>query len=214
MPDPSAAEEHPVEAFRPTSGYWLGWFGVVLFAAVAVEVLARSRSGSSLAAASALAWGALVMWMGLVRPRVVAHADHLLLRNVFRDTAVPWHLVDGIMVRLTLRVYVGDEIHQAASISRGARPAVGGSTRRRGQGLLGVLAPTAATDPAATDPHADVTPPGSDYAGYVETRLRDLASERRAASAGRDQVTTSWALGPTTAFAALSVLTVVLLFAS
>jgi hypothetical protein len=209
MPDPSAAEEHPVEAFRPTSGYWLGWFGVVLFAAVAAEVLARSRSGSSLAAASALAWGALVMWIGLVRPRVLARSDHVLLRNAFRDIAVPWHLVDGIMVRLTLRVYVGDEIHQAASISRGARPAVGGSTRRRGQGLLGVLAPT-----AATDPDVDVTPSDSDYAGYVETRLRDLASERRAASAGRDQVTTSWALGPTVAFAALSLLTVVLLVAS
>lgn len=198
-----------MEAFRPTSGYWLGWAGVVLFAAVAAEVLARSRSGSSLAAASALAWGALVMWIGLVRPRVLAQADHVLLRNAFRDTAVPWHLVDGILVRLTLRVYVGDEIHQAASISRGARPAVGGSTRRRGQGLLGVLAPT-----AATDPDAEVAPPGSDYAGYVETRLRDLASERRAASAGRDQVTTSWALGPTIAFTALSLLTVVLLVAS
>jgi hypothetical protein len=209
MPDPSAAEEHPVEAFRPTSGYWLGWFGVVLFAAVAAEVLGRSRSGSSLAAASALAWGALVMWIGLVRPRVLARSDHVLLRNAFRDTAVPWHLVDGVLVRLTLRVYVGDEIHQAASISRGARPAVGGSTRRRGQGLLGVLAPT-----AATDPDAEVAPPGSDYAGYVETRLRDLASERRAASAGRDRVTTSWALGPTVAFAALSLLTVVLLVAS
>jgi hypothetical protein len=207
MPDSSAAEEHPVEAFRPTSGYWLGWCGVALFAVVAVEVLVRSRSGMSLAAASALAWGALVMWIGLVRPRVLAFADHLLLRNAFRDTAVPWHLVDGILVRLTLRVYVGDQVHQAAAISRGARSGVAAAARGRRQGPLGSLAPSLATD-------ADVAPPGADYAGYVETRLRDLATQRRAVSAGREQVTTSWALGPTIAFAALSLLTVVLLLVS
>lgn len=204
MPDLAAADEPPVEAFRPTSGYWLGWFGVVLFVAVAVEVLVRSRSGSSFAAASALVWGALVMWIGLVRPRVLAFADHVLLRNAFRDTAVPWHLVDGILVRLTLRVYVGDQVHQAASISRGARTGVAGAARRGGPGPLGSLAPSVSTD-------ADLAPPGADYPSYVETRLRDLASQRRAASSGREQVTTSWAPGPTIAFAGLSLLTVVLL---
>ena len=196
MPEPPATDPYPVERFHPTSGSWLGWVGVVGFGLLAAESLARARSLSGVAVAAALVWGSLGMWTGLVRPRVLAHADHLLLRNAFRDTAVPWHLVDGIVVRLTLKVYVGDQVHHTSAISRSARSIAGGGAPRRAGGLRSQLLPTAA--------EVDITPPGADYAGYVETRLRDLASQRSSASTGRDRVTTSWATAPVTAFAVLS----------
>jgi hypothetical protein len=205
MPDLPAPDPYPVERFRPTSGYWLGWGGVVGFGLLAAEALAGPRSLTAVAVAAALVWGAMGMWIGLVRPRVLACADHLLLRNAFRDTAVPWHLVDGIVVRLTLKVYVGDDVHQASAVSRSARSIAQGGASRRG-GLLADLAPAAAD--------VDLPPSVADYPGYVETRLRDLASQRAAASTGRDRVTTSWATAPTTAFAVLTLLTAALAVAA
>jgi hypothetical protein len=205
MPDQPSVDPFPVERFRPSSGYWLGWVGVACFGLLAAESLARSRSLAAVALAAALLWGAVAMWIGLVRPRVEAHADHLLLRNAFRDAAVPWHLVDGIVVRLTLKVYVGDHVHHASSISRTARSIVRGGTPRGRSGLMSQLVPAA----------ADVDLPAvvADYPGYVETRLRDLASQRSSASTGRERVTTAWATAPVTAFAVLGLVAAVLALA-
>jgi hypothetical protein len=206
MPESPATDPHPVERFRSASGYWLGWIGVLGFGLLAVESVAGSRSLSALAVAAALAWGAVVMWIGLVRPRVLARADHLLLRNAFRDTAVPWHLVDGIVVRLTLQVYVGDDVHHASAVSRSARSLAKGGAPRRRERLSSDLVPSG----------ADVEPPPStaDYPDFVETRLRDLASQRRSASTGRDCVVTAWATVATTAFALLGLVAAALCVAA
>ena len=110
-----------VERFHATSGTWLGWTGVGCLLGCAVLVLWSSTSLGSVAAAIGLCWGALVVWLALLRPTLRAHPDHLLLRNILRDTEVPWHLVDDVAVRHTLRVYVDEEVHHGVAVSRSTR---------------------------------------------------------------------------------------------
>ena len=171
MAEPPVASSPPVESFRSTGGHLLGWVGIVGFALLAAESASRSWSLPGLATSAGLVWAATVMWVGVVRPRVLAYGDHLLLRSAFRDTVVPWHLIDGIAVRLVLRLHVGDEVLQTGAVSRRARSA-----------------PTLAG--------AEV-----DYPEYVETRLRELASQRAEASRSWQAVQRSWAQLPTAIFA-------------
>lgn len=179
----------PVERFGTWSGAGLGWVGVVGFGALAITALLEALptdSAAGYALAGVLAWFALLMYVGLVRPRIEAHPDHLLLRGSFRDTELPWHLVDGVEVRHTLQVHADDAVHHSAVISRAGRgrAAAGGPTR--GLGLTQKaesVAPRSAARPA----------PRVDAATVVEMRLRDLASERRAASTERERVRIRWA---------------------
>jgi hypothetical protein len=194
MAQSPVASSVPVESFRSTSGHLLGWLGIVGFALLAVESASGSRSLPGLAACAGSVWAATVMWVGLVRPRVLAYGDRLLLRGALRDTVVPWHLVDGVAVRLTLRLHVGDEVLQTGAVSRSARTlAQGGSrTRSSGPALAGVVDRMSAAGPD----HTTV-----DYPQFVETRLRELASRRAGASRSRATVQRSWARLPTATFA-------------
>lgn len=201
MADERAAGEEPVEHFRPTSGSRVGWVGIVLLLALAVQSLSGG-SLSAVAAAAGLGWCALGLWIGLVRPRVLAYGDHLLLRNELRDAVIPWHLVDGIVVRQTLRVHAGDDVCQCAAISRGARgrPRVRRATSTWAGPMFGVEGMVKGLGSTSTaDPGVQIT---ADYPDYVETRLRELTSQRVRASSSRPEVTTRWAAVPTAAFAA------------
>lgn len=210
MADAPPPDADPVERFRPSSGYWMGWAGVVGFGALAVETLVGSGSAATLATAAGLCWAAMAMWIGLVRPGVRAYGEHLLLRNWFRDTEVPWHLVDGVVVRHTLRVHVGDEVHHGAAISRSARSMRSGGARRSSSGGGGGLFGVAGMVDAVAPQPPEHTHPAQDHAGYVETRLRDLAGQRADASRSRPRVVTRWAVAETTAFVLLTVGTAVL----
>ncbi len=215
MADAPAPSQDLVEDFRPTSGYWLGWAGVVGFGVLAAVSLAGSRSLPAVATAAGFAWAALLMWVGLVRPRVVAHGDYLLLRNEFRDTLVPWHLIDGIVVRHTLRVYVDDKVVHGAAVSRSLRAIrAGGRAPPRGGGLLSLGAERMVADLVPNAPPEQLPQMTDDYPGYVETRLRELASERAEGSQSLPAVTTRWALVETVVFVLVTVVAVGLIVAS
>jgi len=215
MADAPAAGQHPVEHFSPTSGYWLGWAGIVGFGVLAAVSLAGSRSLPAVATAAGFAWAALLMWIGLVRPRVLARADHLLLRNEFRDTVVPWHLIDGIVVRTTLRVHVDDKVVHGAAVSRSMRSMrSGGQSQPRTGGLLTFGAERMVADMVPDAPPQQLPQIAADYPGYVETRLRELASERAEASESLPAVTTRWALLETVVFALASMVVVGLVVAA
>ncbi|MDF2966251.1 MAG: hypothetical protein K0Q93_29 [Nocardioidaceae bacterium] len=200
MAEPPVAPAPPVERFRSTAGHLLGWVGIAGFALLAAESASRSWSLPGLATCAVLVWAATVMWVGLVRPSVLAYGDHLLLRSAFRDTVVPWHLIDGIAVRLVLRLHVGDEVLQTGAVSRRARSLAPGGGGAGGSGpMLGGVVDRLSV--AAPD-HATVDHP--QYPQYVEMRLRELASQRAEASRSRPAVQRSWARVPTAAFAVSS----------
>lgn len=164
-----------LERFAPTSGRWLGVATLALLGVVAGFVLAGGQIMARLGLLVGLAVAALVCWVVLVRPTVHAREDHLLLRNLLRDTEVPWHLVEHVSAAQTLRVTVGDRVHHGVAVGRSARADMRAQRNRSGQ-----------QSPAS--PH-----PSPDYLDHVVDRITRLATEQAAASADRPGVTHRWA---------------------
>jgi len=195
-----------VERFHATSGTWLGWVGVVSLLGCAVLVLWSSTSLGSVAATIGLCWGALVVWLALLRPTLRAHPDHLLLRNILRDTEVPWHLVDDVVVRHTLRVYVDDEIHHGVAMSRSTRQMLRQGMPNAPRGLLNILGSRSMEEHAQSPTLSGTYQSSMDYPDFVEIRLMELAEKRAEASRERAAVTQRWATVVTATFVLLTLL--------
>ncbi len=211
----TAANRDPghVERFRPTSGYWLGWIGIVGLVGAAVLTVSTTGSVSLgvVATAVGLCWGALLVWLTMVRPAVRAEREHLLIRNILRDTEVPWHLIDDAVVRHTLRVYAGDEVHHGLAMSRTTRQMLregGGGSQRSVLSFMG----SAKLEELNTQPTLEGTYQSSmNYADFVEIRIAELVTKRKGESRGREAVTRRLALVEAALLGALTLTTVVLI---
>lgn len=160
-----------IERFTPSSGRWIGAATLAVLVVVAAFVAADGRLGEQIGVLCGLASAAWICWVTLVRPGVQARDDHLLLRNLLRDTEIPWHLVGPVRVGQTLRVRVDDRVHHGVALGRSARTDM--RTQRHGRAGSSVTSP--------------------DYTEYVVDRLTRLATQRAAESAGRPEVTHRWA---------------------
>jgi hypothetical protein len=208
----SSRSETGVERFKPTAGYWLGVVGIVGLVLAAAMTIYVSRSTAAVATVLAMLWCALVVWVALVRPAVHAHGDHLLLRNMLRDTEVPWHLVDDVAVRQTTRVYVDDRVHHGIALGRSTRsmmkqslPSGGGSGAAR---LLGLHA---IQDQANKPTLMGIDVSAMHYADFVEIRLMELAKERAEASRKRPIVDRRWVRLEATSLVVLGVVTAIVI---
>ncbi len=190
-----AARTDDDAAERFGTGAGLGWAGTVGLGVLAVVRALEDPSLGTAVGALGLAWGALVLYLGLVRPQVVAYPDHLLLRGSFRDSELPWHLIDGVAVRQSLRVHTDGRVLQSAAVSGGLRS----GRRAVGRDALGLQDRVQGLVPGGVEAGRRVHP-----AVDVETRLRDLASARSDASQHRSGVTQRWAVVETVVFAALT----------
>jgi hypothetical protein len=152
----------PVHAFKPTSGSIIGVVGLVVAAMVIVLVVVDERSLVGLRAALVAALAGVVVWMTLLRPRVTAYSDTLLLRNMAGDVHVPMAAIDDVTVRHALVVRVGERRYSCPGIGRSTRSMI----RSSGGG------PTGLSGPAATSGNQD-------YVGFVETTIEDLARAAR-----------------------------------
>lgn len=157
-PDPTV-----IERFSPSAGRWMGVATLALLVVVAGFVIATGRLGDQPGLLIGLATAALLCWVALVRPAVQARGDHLLLRNLVRDTEVPWHLVDQVRIAQTLRVQAGDKVHHGVAVGRSARSDM--RAQREGR--------------------RHSTPTSPQYTDYVVDRITLLAEQQSAASEGR-----------------------------
>ena len=178
---PASASAQPVHSFKPTSGTAVGLLG--LLTAVFVIVLAASteRTLFGLRAGIIAALAGLLAWMTLLRPRVKAYADTLMLRNMASDTYLPLARIDNVLVRHTLNVWVDDRRYSCAGIGRSTRS----------------IARARARGPEAVQ--------GDDYVTFVETTIEDLArSARRDLRGAAPPVRTQWAIPELVALAVLT----------
>lgn len=171
--------------FRPTNGRVSGFLGIA--AAVLVVVLAavseQNLTGVRVALGAALA-GVLV-WAVLLRPRVLADADTLVLRGAVRDTHVPLADVDEVTVRSTLNVWLGEQRFTSAAVGRSTRSMV----RRRSSGHLSSTG--LGYVPAGKE---TATVGDGDYATFVEATIRDLAASARRDATGPREVRRQWSV--------------------
>lgn len=147
--------------FGPTSGAVsgvLGEAGVVV--ALALALMASDGVVMLRIAACALLCGVLV-WAYLLRPRVVLRAEGVLLRNALLDTAVPYSLIDRVVIRSTTNVFVGRKKYVGLGVGRGMREMV--------------RPPAVGPGPAASRPRTEIT--NRQIPDFVEDQIRERTKE-------------------------------------
>jgi hypothetical protein len=202
--------EEPLERFKPTSGMFVGWLGVVLAVLVVIYVAVEARSLEGLRVALAALLAGVVVWMTQIRPRATAYRDHLVLHGSVRDVTVPYALIDDVVLGQTLNIWVGGKRLVCVGIGRSLGMDVRGKARSHGTGLFGTgrVAGMDLTPGGTPPPRA----PAVAYHEFVVDRIRDLvaASSRRPRGEGSLAVRRRWAVPE---LATLGVLAVALLIA-
>jgi hypothetical protein len=161
-----------VHRFKPTSGQLIGVVGLAMAGFVVATVLVTERSLVGLRVGLLALLVAWVTWVVLLRPRVVATRETLLLRNALADWHLPLAAVEQARVGTTLHVWVGER--------RFVSPAIGRSTRsmvtRRGRNVVGgaVRGDPDQTGAGRADAIGD-----ADYATFVEVQIDELARAAR-----------------------------------
>jgi len=193
-----------VESFAPLSGRVLGYVavgaGVVLVVGSLLSDPAANRGLVFFGVAVCL-----VAWVVLIRPLVVAHENGVLLRNMVRDTFVPWVCIERTRVLQTLHVVTPTKVYHGLGVSRSARSVAKESRRGQapaspgffgigGSGIFGRSYPAGAE--SSTARHAV----GVTYQAYVESRLENLAASTAKSAAGTAEVASD---RPVTSLAAL-----------
>lgn len=160
----SETSGEPVESFRPTSGRITGVLGLVLVALVVVLGLVYRTRGFPLPVVTAALVMGVLVWAAMLRPRVWATEEDLVLRNMMHTAWIPLAAIEQVAVRQVLAVSVGEK--------RYVSPAVGKSSR---QTLKSNRAPTTAG--AGETSTRAVT---ASYPEFVKERIVALAEAARA----------------------------------
>ncbi len=199
------------EVFAPSSGRWLGWAVVVVAAA-----LVAAGAGDPARERKTIYLGVLVAavtWVVLIRPSVSAHSNGVLLRNMSRDTFVPWSKIDRCRVLQTLQVVTEEARFHGLGVSRSARSMTKqnyGTSSIMARGLsrgLGGSALDVAGRTSQPDPSQRVKA-GIAYQDYVEMRIGDRARDVK--PDGLEPLV-SWAWPSVVALATAAVMLVLLL---
>ena len=124
------------ERFMLPMGRYLGYFAVAAAAALIVYTLIADGGSARGFVCFGLA-AALLSYVVLIRPEVTAHAGGLLLRNMTRDTFLPWASVKGCRVAQTLQVSTRDKVYHGLGVSQSARAANKQRRRQRREVPIG-----------------------------------------------------------------------------
>lgn len=199
----SAVEEAgpQTESFATPSGRYLGY--IVVGAAVVLCLLGlKSQGTGALGMISICVAFALLAWVALIRPRVSAHQNGLLLRNMLRDTFVPWASIRSCRAAQTLQVGTRDRIYHGLGLTKSARQASKEQRQRRvgpGGGRT-IFGPNLGMSSMASAPQLPSRPDGEDglivnkvneeqiggsYFSHAEQRIETLAKQHAAKTADK-----------------------------
>jgi hypothetical protein len=110
--------EEPVERFRPTGGVLSGVLALAFVAAIVVVGAVNLAAGFPLPfVTAALVLGVLV-WAAMLRPRVWATADELVLRNMLSTAFIPLAAIEQVVVRQVLAVSAGGRRYVSPAIGK------------------------------------------------------------------------------------------------
>ena len=104
MPD-KGTQGPPPETYRSPLALMVWWVWLAFAVANLIDIAVQGRDRLSLEAAAALVLVTGIMYVGALRPRVIATARGIVVRNPLRDHRVPWTSVSGVDVRDLLRVH-------------------------------------------------------------------------------------------------------------
>ncbi|MGH3327901.1 MAG: PH domain-containing protein [Streptomycetales bacterium] len=118
--DDSAESGRPL-VYRSTSGLVAGTFCVVIGSWMAIDALLQGKGRLAVTVALAVVLAALIVFLLVVRPAVVADDRRVVLRNPLRCISIPWRHVTAIRARHALDVQAGERTyHSWAVVASGA----------------------------------------------------------------------------------------------
>jgi hypothetical protein len=168
----------PIEKFKPTNGFIIGYTGLALCAFAVVYAAVSVHTLTGLRVALGFALGGLVAWVALVRPRAAVYPGVLRLSNSLVDVDIPLVLVDEVSVRQTLNVWVGTRRYTCVGIGRSRRRML--KTRR--PGITALLGMERLHSYAEESNRPALDQGGMLYETHVVTRIEQLVEEARQAA--------------------------------
>jgi hypothetical protein len=182
------------ERFATSAGRALGY--VVVGGLILVILLAlRAQGTGAFSLIGFCVAVAALTWVTLIRPRVAAHKNGLLLRNMLRDTFVPWSSIKSCRVAQTLQVGTRDRIYHGLGVTKSARQATREQRRKSQPGRrkmtfgpnfgMGSLASAPEVDLDDADAASRVKQEleGTSYFAHTEQRIETLAQKNASATA-------------------------------
>lgn len=166
-----------VEKFAAAPGRWFGWAIVVLSGGLAAFLVVGQPTQDRRAIyAVGCIW--LLSWVMFIRPVVSIHANGVLLRNMVRDTFVPWSKIERCRAFQTLQVVTDEARFHGLGVSRTARSMLKQSYGRSSITFgLGGMSAGGASDATTTGGGRQNVRPDIAYQDYVETRIESLARD-------------------------------------
>jgi hypothetical protein len=110
--------EEPVERFRPTGGLVSGVLALGFVVTVVVLGLADLAEGFPLPVVTAALVMGVLVWAAMLRPRVWATADELVLRNMLTTAFIPLAAIEQVVVRQVMAVRAGERRYVSAAIGK------------------------------------------------------------------------------------------------
>jgi hypothetical protein len=176
-----------VERFAPTAGRVLGLITLAIGALILVDVLIEWRTSEGLATVAATLAVCTFVWLGLVRPSVVAHEDALVFHNILRDTRIPWHLVESAEIAPVLTVRAGGQEYRSSAVALTGADRRSMRRSRRDRVEAAQRGDQGGLPPSKLAPGTDLTP-----ADYTIRRIESMAGSYAEASKGSPAVERIW----------------------
>ena len=170
-------DERVLERFKPTTGVFIGIAGLLVAAFALGYVLINVHSVVGLRIGLGAVFGAAVIWVSQLRPRVTAYTKDLHLKGSVRDARVPYVLIDEVTMAQTLNVRVGEQRFVCIGIGK----SLGSDIRQRAKkerhgSLLG------ASRTREFSEKAEVAAPDQtamSYHTFVVTRIEELVDQAK-----------------------------------
>jgi hypothetical protein len=162
-------DERVLERFKPTTGTFIGIAGLLIAAFALGYVVLNVHSMVGLRIGLGAVFGAVVVWVSQLRPRVTAYTKDLHLKGVLRDARVPYVLIDEVwvgerrLVCIGIGKSLGSDIRQRAKKER--QGSLLGASRTR---EFSEKAELAAPDQTAMSYHT-----------FVVTRIEELVDQAK-----------------------------------
>jgi len=100
-----AGQARPPDIYRSALALVAWWVWFVFAVATLIDIAVQGRDRLSLEIAAILVLVTGIVYVAALRPRVIAAADGIVVRNPLRDHRVPWLAVTNVDLRDTLRVH-------------------------------------------------------------------------------------------------------------
>ena len=163
-------DDATVEKFAPNGGTVISVLGGIV-ALVFIVAWAVDMDEVPLWVPAVALFGAFVVYLSTLRPRVWVHGHELVLRNMLSTIHLPLAAIEEVAVQQVMAVRAGGKRYVCSGVGRTLRQAMKGSAMQRAReqagGLRGEIA------------KAQVREPGMNYADFVEIRVQELVNEDR-----------------------------------